>query len=199
MALQGKLSHPKRYITTHNEAGQAILLDDKDIGEDAPFYELEHAPGVGFAQAFVTRGFPVQLGSGAKDKNESVAGSGADLTVYRDFLKDAPGLTVSGGTVLRYVDMPPGSTSAMHRTVSLDYGVVLDGEIELILDSGEKRILKRGDVCVQRGTMHAWRNCSETEWGRMLYVLQPCASFGIAGKEVAEDYGTLKGALKDSQ
>lgn len=198
MALQGKLRHPKRYITTHNEEGLAVLLEDKNLTEDAPFYELEHVPGVGFAQAFVTRGFPVELGA-ADAKKESVAGSGADLTVYRDFLQSAPGLTVSGGTVLRYVDMPPGSTSAMHRTVSLDYGVVLEGEIELVLDSGDKRILQRGDVCVQRGTMHAWRNCSDTEWGRMLYVLQPCAPFAISGKEVAEDYGTLKGALKDSQ
>ena len=46
----------------------------------------------------------------------------------------------------------------MHRTVSLDYGVVLEGEVELVLDSGETRLMKRGDVSVQRGTNHAWRN-----------------------------------------
>ncbi|ERS97070.1 hypothetical protein HMPREF1624_06399 [Sporothrix schenckii ATCC 58251] len=198
MAHQGKLRLPKRFITTHNEAGQAVLLKDKDISEDAPFYQLPHVPDVGFAQAYVTRGFPVELG--AKDAaNASVHDTGADLAVYRDFLQDAPGLTVSGGTVLRYVDMPPGSTSAMHRTVSLDYGVVLEGDVELILDSGETRVMQRGDVCVQRGTMHAWRNLSDTEWGRMLYVLQPCAPFQIGGKDVAEDYGILKGALKNSQ
>jgi quercetin dioxygenase-like cupin family protein len=53
--------------------------------------------------------------------------------------------------------MPPGLISPMHRTTSLDYGVLLEGEIELILDSGEKKLMKRGDVSIQRGTMHLWR------------------------------------------
>lgn len=53
--------------------------------------------------------------------------------------------------------MSPGLLSPMHRTVSLDYGVVLEGEVELVLDSGETRVLKRGDVAIQRGTCHAWR------------------------------------------
>lgn len=46
----------------------------------------------------------------------------------------------------------------MHRTTSLDYGIVLEGEVELILDSGERRAMKAGDIAVQRATMHAWRN-----------------------------------------
>ncbi|CAK7207217.1 hypothetical protein SEUCBS139899_010026 [Sporothrix eucalyptigena] len=194
MALQGKLRHPKRFITGHNDKGESILVDDAVLGEDAPFYELPNLGGVGFAQAYVTRGFPMDI------KGDATSKDGADLGVYKDFLANAPGLTVSDGTVLRYVDMPPGSTSAMHRTVSVDYGILLEGEIELILDSGEKRIMTRGDVCIQRATMHAWRNCSDTEWGRMLYILQPCQPFKIAGQEdnAKEDYGTLKGALKDS-
>lgn len=60
----------------------------------------------------------------------------------------------------------------MHKTVSVDYGVVLEGVIELVLDSGETRIMRRGDVCVQRATNHAWRNVTPNDgWGRMLYVL----------------------------
>lgn len=60
----------------------------------------------------------------------------------------------------------------MHKTVSLDYGVVLEGVIQLELDSGEKRIMRRGDVCVQRATNHAWRNVTEGQgWARMLFVL----------------------------
>ena len=50
--------------------------------------------------------------------------------------------------------MIPGSTSPMHRTVSLDYGCVIEGEVECVLDSGEVKLLKRGDVCVQRGESH---------------------------------------------
>ena len=85
--------------------------------------------------------------------------------------------------------MAPGATSPMHRTVSLDYGVVLEGEVELVLDSGEKRLLQRGDVAIQRGTNHAWKNTSDTKWARMMYVLQESKPFTVAGKTLGEDYG----------
>ncbi|KAF4980025.1 hypothetical protein FZEAL_3887 [Fusarium zealandicum] len=178
MALQGKLSHPKRYITSHDDNGKAII--ESSISDDAPFYELPNGM-VEFAQGYVTREFPVELNGQA------------DLKAYKDYLNSPPGLTVSSGTVLRYVDMPPDSTSPMHRTVSLDFGVVLEGEVELILDSGETRILNRGDVCVQRATMHAWRNTSDQDWARMLYVLQPTTPLKVGEQELGEDYGTMEG------
>lgn len=85
----------------------------------------------------------------------------------------------------------------MHRTVSLDYGVVLEGEVELVLDSGETRLLKRGDVAVQRGTNHAWRNVTPDavdsvsgervpQWARMLYVLSPCEEVAVGGRKLGE-------------
>ena len=77
----------------------------------------------------------------------------------------------------------------MHRTVSLDYGVVLEGEVELVLDSGETRIMKRGDVAIQRGTNHAWRNTSSTQWARMMYVLQESKPVQLGEKALGEDYG----------
>lgn len=55
----------------------------------------------------------------------------------------------------------------MHRTKTIDYVFVLDGDVELTLDSGEKRILKRGDAVVQRATQHAWKNLSKTEPARL--------------------------------
>ena len=97
------------------------------------------------------------------------------------------GLTNPGGTVCRIVDFGPKSEPLMHRTQSLDYGIVLEGEVELILDSGEKRIMGRGDLAVQRGTNHAWRNTSETEWARMAFVLQASEKVIIDGKELGED------------
>ena len=86
----------------------------------------------------------------------------------------------------------------MHRTVSLDYGVVLIGEVEVILDNGVSQLLKTSDVCIQRGTMHAWRNASSTEWARMLYVLQPSKAIEINGKELKEDYGGITGVPASS-
>ncbi|KAM0324345.1 hypothetical protein ACHAQA_008126 [Verticillium albo-atrum] len=179
MALQGKLSIPKRYITTTNSKGQAIV--DQSIPAETSFYEISKKDNeAAFFQCYVTDKFPVDVGNGA------------DIQAYQNFLNKPPGLTVSTGTVLRYVDIPPKMTSPMHKTVSMDYGVVLEGTVELILDSGETRLMERGDVCVQRATMHAWRNVSDTEWARMLYMLQPATS-SAPGEELKEDYGGMAG------
>lgn len=182
MALNGKLSIPNRFITTHNAEGKAII--DTSLPAPAPFYALGKGENDAFfAQGYVTDAFPTTLDDDA------------DLAVYKSYLDKPPGLTVSGGTVLRYVDIPPNFTSPMHRTVSLDYGVLLEGEVDLVLDSGETQAMRRGDICIQRATMHAWRNTSLTEWARMLYVLQPCKAFaaGAGEGEIKEDYGGMKG------
>ncbi|MEA3063582.1 MAG: hypothetical protein QOJ27_10 [Sphingomonadales bacterium] len=57
----------------------------------------------------------------------------------------------------------------MHRTETIDYGIVLEGELVLILDSGET-LVRAGDVIVQRGTNHAWANRSERN-ARIAFVL----------------------------
>lgn len=90
-------------------------------------------------------------------------------------------LSLPNGTVLRMVDRSPGSSSAMHRTQSLDYGVVIEGEMEMIMDSGEKVTLQRGDVCIQRGTLHQWRNPTSS-WVRMLFVLMDALPIEVAGQ-----------------
>lgn len=71
------------------------------------------------------------------------------------------GLTIHEGSVIRIVDMLPGKESPMHRTDSIDYGIVLEGEVELELDDGAKRTIRQGGIIVQRGTMHLWRNTTD--------------------------------------
>lgn len=115
----------------------------------------------------------------------------ADIEAYKSHLETPPALTIPGGTVCRVVDFSPGSISPMHRTISLDFGVVLEGEVELLLDSGESRLLKRGDVTVQRGTNHAWKNTSKDTWCRMLYVLQAAESVRSGGKDMDTDEGGI--------
>lgn len=75
----------------------------------------------------------------------------------------------------------------MHKTVSLDYGVVLEGPVELVLDSGETQMMYRGDVCVQRATNHAWRNPND-HWARMMYVLVAAENDG----SLEENLGDMK-------
>jgi quercetin dioxygenase-like cupin family protein len=62
-----------------------------------------------------------------------------------------------GGSIFRVVDFPPGAKGEMHRTRSVDYGIVIEGEIDMLLPEGEVR-LRAGDVLVQQGTDHAWEN-----------------------------------------
>ena len=164
----------KRFITTHDAKGLAIFSNT--IPEENPFKLLPNGEAA-FALGYTTKGFPVDLNAEA------------DISAYKSTLESPPGLVVSGGTVLRFVDVRPGHLSPMHRTVSLDYGVVIEGECELVLDSGETRLMKRGDVAIQRGTMHQWRNPSETEWARMMYVLQDSEGVEVGGKALGEDYG----------
>lgn len=68
------------------------------------------------------------------------------------------------GHLLRIIDIYPlaegGKRTVMHRTRTLDYVVVVDGEVMLILDDSEVT-LRKSDVVVQRGTNHAWENRSD--------------------------------------
>ncbi|KAK7537702.1 cupin domain protein [Phyllosticta citricarpa] len=170
MSAGKDIRHPNRFITGHNATGKAIF--ENELDETLPITPLP--ANADFGLCYTTKGFPIELNDNA------------DIQVYKSFLQSPPGITVSNGSVIRMVDMPPGVTSPMHRTVSLDYGVVLEGEVELILDSGEKRLMKRGDVSIQRGTNHAWKNMSGEHWARMLYVLLPVKPIEIGGQKFGE-------------
>ena len=95
--------------------------------------------------------------------------------------------------MLRYVDYHPGGEPAWHRTVTLDFGVVIEGELELELENGEKRLMKKGDVAVQRGTNHCWRNPSKTVFARALYVALDASPIVINGETLGESLGVVKG------
>ena len=68
------------------------------------------------------------------------------------------GTTHDNGTVFRILELQPGNTPRVHRTDSLDYAVIMTGEIDMELETGEITHLKAGDVVVQRGTVHNWIN-----------------------------------------
>ena len=92
------------------------------------------------------------------------------------------------------MDFGPGLESIPHGVISLDYGVVLEGEFRLTLDSGESRIFRRGDILVQRATVHKWENISGggTECGRILFVLLGCKDVVVGGKKIEADLGALE-------
>jgi quercetin dioxygenase-like cupin family protein len=130
----------RRVVTGHNAKAEAIILKD------------EVAQGERFTLIWTTEGFPV-------DNTDSTDGGKRDL-----------GITLSGGTVFRVGEIAPGARSPMHRTNSVDYGLVLEGELDMELDGGEAVHLEAGDVVVQRGTNHAWIN-NGTKPCRMAWIL----------------------------
>jgi naringenin degradation protein FdeH len=85
------------------------------------------------------------------------------------------------GTRFCVIDFPPGNPAHMHRTETIDYVIVMDGEIEMDMDDSTVR-LKQGDILVQRGTNHAWANRSNKN-ARVAFVLVDAEPLGI-GKPV---------------
>jgi quercetin dioxygenase-like cupin family protein len=88
-----------------------------------------------------SEGFPVNNGGNADPSGKKI------------------GTTIPNGTVFRIVSFAPGVAPRNHRTDSIDYAVVMSGEIDMDLD-GTIVHLKAGDVLVQRGTIHNWINKS---------------------------------------
>ncbi|AEO63947.1 uncharacterized protein THITE_2141932 [Thermothielavioides terrestris NRRL 8126] len=166
-----------RFITGHNAEGKAV------VHSHGPFTWASYADNnLAFAVPYTTSTFPPDLNDDA------------DLAAHERVVATGRlGLVNPRGTVLRCVDFAPGYACGMHRTQSLDYGIVLEGSVDMVLDSGERCTLKRGDVAVQRATQHQWVNRSQTEWARMMFVLQDCRPLVVGGVEMGEDLGTNSG------
>lgn len=165
------------HITGHSASGRAIVSSD----QPATWTPLINDT-MAFNVVYTTSSFP-------PDMNHD-----ADLAAHDQIVRaDGLGLVNPNGTVARVVDLGPGTKAVMHRTQSLDYGIVLEGEVELILDEGVTRVMGRGDVAVQRGTNHGWRNTSGTEWARMFFVLQDARKIQIGDKELEADVSAAEG------
>ena len=163
---RGKKPTTYRRIVTGNVNGKSVVQNDEPLLA----YEFKTVPDYEHALIWVNPATP--------DLSKEQRFDGYPNSVV-------PG---AGGTSLHFVTFPPGSVFAdasfdakaaqeealdrlrgladhfekedpgMHKTNTVDYAVVYDGEIWLELDDGETLHLKRGDVVVQNGTRHAWRN-----------------------------------------
>jgi quercetin dioxygenase-like cupin family protein len=152
----------RRVVTGHDDAGKAVVAQD-----GALTFEMVPTGDAAFAKIWTT------------------AQSPADINDPADGAQRPTGLTLPGGTVIRVVDTLPGGRSPMHRTRSVDYGVVLEGQIEMELDDGVRVKLKAGDVVVQRGANHAWVNTSDS-LARMVFVLVDSTPVLINGRPLEE-------------
>lgn len=143
------LPEPRRVVTGHDASGAGVV-----ITEGRPPSTRTLANGTTFHEIWRT------------DSSPAVVTASEDEPIQGAEVLGPPAC----GTRVRICDLPPGSSSPMHRTESVDYGVVLVGEVTLVLDGGETRTVRLGDVVVQRGTDHAWENRTD-QFARMLFVL----------------------------
>jgi hypothetical protein len=166
----------RRIVTGHNREGRAVISMD-----GAPLiYPLKAVPGTVFHEVWNSASIPVRIDN-APDPT----------------LKPLQLRPQACGSLIRIVDIPPDSLQnaisreaasaafaeigaahaevadsrhrLMHRTETLDYGILISGELWLMLDEDEVR-LEPGDIVIQRGTNHAWSNRTE-EMARMIFVL----------------------------
>jgi mannose-6-phosphate isomerase-like protein (cupin superfamily) len=136
----------RRVVTGHDANGKAIVLSDTMV-QSPP----QMAPGIEALTLWSTRGFP--------------ASNDGD----RDTSGDVHGITMPDGTAFAFVSFAPGCVEFAHRTNSIDYGVIVSGEVDMALEDGQRVHLRAGDVVVQRGTMHTWINNGS----------EPCVLAGI--------------------
>lgn len=138
---------PRRIVTAIKD-GKSIIESDAIVSNVS-----EHFPGLIISDIWSTDSMPVKLDEEKVIKN----------TAFPN--------TPKNGSYFRYVQIPPDKELGieapegqphplMHKTDTLDYIVILSGEIWLIVDQGET-LLQAGDIVVQRGTNHAWSNRSD--------------------------------------
>lgn len=152
----------RRIVTTHDDRGLSIVGSD-DVLATVPIDSGDAA----FRLVWATPSVPADLNAGTDGPN-------------------APGKTLSGGSVIRVVDMLAGKSSPMHRSYSIDYGIVLSGQLEMELDGGEVVALAAGDIVVQRATNHLWRNPSVDTPCRIVFVLTESLPVEAGGRVLPE-------------
>jgi quercetin dioxygenase-like cupin family protein len=124
----------RRVVTGHDEQGRAKVLVDEQVKN-----VISNRPGATSSVIWSSEGFPVNNDGDRDPTSASIK------------------TTIDNGTVFRVVKFDPGVSPRNHRTDSIDYAVVISGEIDMELDIGAVH-LKQGDVLVQRGTIHNWVN-----------------------------------------
>jgi quercetin dioxygenase-like cupin family protein len=156
----------RRIVTGHDAAGQSIIVEDAEL-DAVSLAENPDRSDVHFFHVWATHEMPVSL----SDASLPLQREGSATTI----------LGTGAGSVLRVGVLAPGARSPMHRTESLDYGILLEGECDLELDGGEVRTLRAGDAIIQRGTNHVWHNRSDAPC-RFVWVLLDAQPHVVGGR-----------------
>jgi len=138
----------RRVVTGHDENGKAMITSDTQM------QNITVMPsGNASALLWVTDETPGNV-EGDEDPSR------------RDMGIPPP----DGGSVFRVLELAPGKDAFMHRTDTIDYAIIIEGECVMALDDGAEVAMRAGDVMVQRGTWHGWANRSDNPC-RIIFVL----------------------------
>lgn len=147
----------RRVVTGHDAKGRAVVKID-EVSKNI----ISSRPGQTACVVWTTESFPVNNTGDADEGLRNV------------------GTTLKNGTVFRIVEFAPGVAPRNHRTDSIDYAVVVSGEIDMEFDDSVVH-LKAGDVLVQRGTIHNWVNRG-TQPCVMAFILIDARPVEVDGK-----------------
>lgn len=156
----------RRIVTGHDKNGIAIIESDEIAGQ---FLERPNRPGVRLTNFWLSHSTPAEYdGPTETCTGPFILRPPENGSVFRcvEFMPEDPEVLATLDGPSAFAEMGAGANIVedarhpfMHRTDSLDYGIVLCGEIWMLMDHEEDDVLlKTGDVVVQRGTNHAWSN-----------------------------------------
>ena len=134
--------HVRRVVTGHDANGKAVVVSDETLAA----VPRRIGANITGCEIWSTDRMPVD------NSREADAAQRAGFVVRHNFVGNGQ------GTTCRITEFAPGHGRFPHRTETVDYAILLSGEIDLELDGDEVVHLKAGDVVVQRGTMHTWIN-----------------------------------------
>src|SRR5258706_13677018 len=123
----------RRVVTGHDGKGRAVVKID-EVSKNI----LSNRPGASACVVWTTDTIPADNSGDADTSTRKV------------------GTTLPGGTVVRVIEFSPGVAPRVHRTDSIDYAVVISGEIDMELEKGTEVHLEAGGVLGQRGTVDCW-------------------------------------------
>jgi quercetin dioxygenase-like cupin family protein len=162
----------RRIVTGHNAEGKAVITADDEL-EGTGLAEDSGRTDALFFALWATHEMPVDLGDEAMARQRD----GSSTTIVGS----------GSGSVLRIGVLAPGTRSPMHRTESLDYGICLEGECVMELDSGDDVTVRAGDVVIQRGTNHLWHNRATVPC-RFAWILLDADAVEIAGQRLGASW-----------
>ncbi len=171
----------RRIVTGHDQDGQAVIQSD---AAPTRVQQIGGPGGPTFIEVWSTRETPALIDRQSGEPAESglVLGPPKGGTRIRVIVfppeSDAIRKLTGSEAAEKFAEMggagaartvPGAPHPLMHRTQTIDYGIVLEGELTLVMDRGET-VVRAGDIVIQRGTNHAWANRSGKEC-RVAFVL----------------------------